>query len=235
MKRRIITRTLATGVITAGLIAAGLAGPTTAAAQTGLDVRVTPRAGLLTPADWFYEEFSHFGTDPMEWTEAVILRAAVVGLAVEAEVPGAGIWVRGEALRTIDAITSMTHAVLFGTSGFDPPRVERTPYRVATTVTSATFDLAFPTRLALGPVQPYVTAGIGGKWYGFDTDPFLELQDRVVLPQPGVVAVLNVGAGATARLFGLTFDLQVRDALSEYWGRLQHDVMFLSGVTWNIF
>lgn len=219
MKRWILSLTVAT-----------LAMPVAAAAQLDVALRVTPRVGVMTPADWLYEEFAHFGTDPFEWTEAAILRAPVVGLAVEAEVPGTGLWVRGELLRTIDAITSMTHAVLLGTSGFDPPRVVRTPYRVATTLTTATIDLAFPTRLTLGPVQPYVTAGVGGKWYGFDTDPYTDLRGTVVLPQSGMVPVLNVGGGATAQLPGFTVDVQVRDALSQYWTRLQHDVMFLAGV-----
>lgn len=225
MKRWIVPLTLV----------AGFAVPAIGVAQDGLMIRVTPRAGVMTPADWFYEEFRHFGLDPMEWTEAAILRAPVAGLAVEAEIPGTGLWIRGEVLRTFDAITSMTHAVLIPTNGFDPPRVERTPYRVATSVTTGTLDLALPTLLRIGPVQPYVTAGVGAKRYAFDTDPFLDLQDRVVLPQSGVVPMANVGAGATARVAGVTVDLQVRDALSEYWGRVQHDVMVLAGVTWQVF
>ena len=216
------------------VLLAGLLGSAPAAAQSGLNIRVTPRAGVMTPADWFYEEFKHFGLDPVEWTEAAILRAAVVGVAGEVEIPGTGLWIRGEVLRTVDAITSMTHAVLIETNGFDPPRVERTPYRVATAMTMGSLDVAFPTLFRLGPVQPYVTAGVGGKHYSFDTDPFIEVQDQVVLPQPGVVAMVNAGAGATARVRGLTFDFQVRDALSRYWDRVQHDVLFMAGLTWQI-
>lgn len=216
------------------ILFAGVFGPAQAAAQGGLNLRITPRAGVLTPADWFYEEFRHFGIDPVEWTEAAILRAPVFGLAGELEIPGTGLWLRGEVLRTVDGITSMTHGVLFETNGFDPPRVERTPYRVATAITMGSLDVAFPTLFRVGPVQPYVTAGVGGKHYSFDTDPFADLQDQVVLPQSGAVAMVNAGGGATARVRGLTFDLQVRDALSRYWGRIQHDVLFLAGVTWQL-
>lgn len=225
MKRWIVPLTLV----------AGFFGPATAASQDGLNIRVTPRAGVMTPADWFYEEFRHFGVDPVEWTEAAILRAPVVGLTAELELPGTGLWIRGEVLRTLDGITSMTHAVLFETNGFDPPRVERTPYRVATAITMGSVDLAFPTLFRIGPVQPYVTAGLGGKHYGFDVDPFVDLADRVVLPQPGTVLMANVGGGAVARVRGLTFDLQVRDALSRYWGRVQHDVMVLAGLSWQVY
>ena len=219
-------------ILAAAIVAAGTPGPT--AAQAPVDVRVIPRAGVMTPAGWLYEYYAHFGVDPVEWTETAILRAPVVGLGVEVELPGTGVWLRGEVLRSIDAISSMNHVVLREASGFDPPRVEETPYRVATSVTTLTFDLALPTRLRIGPVQPYVTAGAGGKWYGFDTDPFQELEVDVILPQSGFVGVVNVGGGAVVRLLGLDFDLQVRDAISMYWERQQHDVMTLIGVAWKI-
>jgi hypothetical protein len=220
-------------ILATALAAAGAAAPV--AAQTPLDVRVIPRAGVLTPAGWFYVQYTGFLVDPVEWTEAAILRAPVLGLAVEVEVPGTDVWLRGEALRSVDAITSVVHAVRRGTSGFDPPRVDRTPYRVATTMTTATVDLALPTRLRIGPVQPYVTAGIGGKWYGFDTGPFQELEVEVILPQPGFVGVVNVGGGAVVRLLGLDLDVQVRDAISMYWNQQQHDVMTLIGIAWDVF
>ena len=219
-------------ILVTALVAAGSVTPTTA--QTPLDVRVIPRAGVMTPAGWLYEYYAHFGVDPVEWTETAILRAPVVGLGVEVELPGTGVWLRGEAIRSIDAVSSMTHVVLREASGFDPPRVEETPYRVATSVTTLTLDLALPTQLEIGPVQPYVTAGVGGKWYGFDTDPFQELEVDVILPQPGFVGVVNVGGGAVVRLFGLDIDVQVRDAISMYWDRQQHDVMTLIGVAWDV-
>ena len=217
------------------VVAAGFLGAGAAEAQEGWAVRVTPRAGVLTPAGWFYYEYSHFGLDPVEWTEAAILRAPVAGLAAELEIPGTAVWIRGEVLRTFDAITSMTHAVLWETSGFEPPRVERTPYRVDTAILMGSLDLAFPTRFRVGPVQPYVTAGVGGKRYAFDTDPFTDVRGEVVLPQPGTVAMANIGAGTTVRVLGVTFDLQVRDALSHYWGRLQNDVMVFGGISWEVF
>lgn len=229
MKRWIVTLALAAATVPAGLY------PATAAAQSGLDIRITPRVGAMTPVDWFYEEFLHFGLDPLEWTEASILQAPVLGLSVEAEFPGTGIWIRGEVLRTVDAITAMTHAVLLETTGFEPPRVERTPYRVATAVTMGALDLAFPTLFSAGPVQPYIVAGVGAKRYDFDLDPFLPFEDDVVLPRSGVVPMLNLGAGATVRIRGVTLDLQVKDAMSEYWDRAQHDMLFMAGVTWEVY
>ena len=208
--------------------------PAVAAAQDDLDVRITPRVGAMTPVDWLYEQYLHFGLDPVEWTESSILQTPVVGVSLEVEVPGTAIWIRGELLRTFDAITAMTHSVLVETTGFEPPRVEKTPYRVATAVTMGALDLAFPTLFSVGPVQPYVVAGVGAKRYDFETDPFAPIQEDVVLPQSGVVPMLNLGAGATVRIRGITLDLQVKDAVSEYWDRAQHDMLFLAGVTWEV-
>ena len=222
---------------TTGLAVPGLAS-TPAAAQSLLDdleIRIAPRVGAVTPADWFYEEFLHFGVDPVEWTEAFIYEAPILGLTVEARPGIPGLWIRGELLRTVGAVTSMTHAVLREASGFDPPQVVRTPYRVATALTVGTLDLALPLHFAPGPIQPYVTVGVGAKRYDFDTDPFLHLDDRVVLPQPGVVPMVNLGAGLTARVLGVSWELQLKDAMSRYWGRLQHDVMVLAGATWRVF
>ncbi|MFO7894078.1 MAG: hypothetical protein R6U63_10100 [Longimicrobiales bacterium] len=229
MKRTILL------MLVAALVGPVAVGPGNAAAQSGLELRIAPKAGLMTPADWFYVEYSHYGLEPTEWTETSILKTAVVGLTVELEFPGTDVWIRGEGLRTVDGVALMTHKVLYGPTGFEPPREVVTGYRVAMAVTTGTIDLAFPTRLTLGPVQPYVTAGVGATRYDFDTAPFQDLPGEVVLPQPGVVPAANVGVGAIVTISGLAFDVQVRDALSEYWGRLQHNMMFMGGLSWSLF
>lgn len=212
-----------------------LAGPLAAAAQAGPHVRVIPRAGAVTPADWFYVEYKHYGTLPTEWTEASILQAPVVGLGVELEFPDAAVWVRGEVVRTVDARLKMTHVVQLQPSGFEPARQEKTFYRVDARVTSGTLDAAFPTVFRVGPVQPYVTAGLGATHYDFDTAPFTDLSDRVVLPQPGTVWAANLGVGAKIHVLGVALDLQIRDAVNRYWERTQHNVMWLGGVSWELF
>lgn len=202
------------------------------AAAQSLQLRITPRAGAMTPADWFYEEFEHFGVEPLEWTEAALLRAPVIGLSAELAVMDDALWIRGEILRTVGQELSITHAFLRPPSGFDPPRVLRTPFTLDAAVTTATLDVALPTRfrLPLG-LQPYVTAGVGGKRYDFDVAPVLSHDDQIVLPQEGTTWLVNVGAGLTARVAGLQLDLLVRDALSEYWENQQHDVIVLLGLT----
>lgn len=218
-------------VVMIGAAAVGAALPPSAPAQD-FELRITPRAGMVTPADWFYEEFAHFGVGDLEWTEAALEAAPLLGLTAELALFDDALWIRAEVLRTVGQDVSVTHAFLREPTGFNPPRVLRTPFLLDAALTIGSVDVALPTRfrLPLG-LQPYVTAGLGGKRYDFDAGPIEQYDDQMVLPQEGVTLVVNLGAGLTAHLLGLDLDLLVRDALSEYWDKQQHDVVFLFGLT----
>lgn len=199
------------------------------------ELRVTARAGLLTPATWFYVEFWQFGAQPIQWTEAAVQQASVVAVAGEAAFEGVGLRVRVEAMTTIGGETFLDHAVFVAASQAGPAGVVRTRYEVPTAVTVATVDLALPLRLRLpGGIEPYVTAGAGGKRYSFDSSGVPANTAGIILPNDGTVAVVNVGAGGTVRLGRFHLDLLVRDAISEYWGEQQHDVAFLAGLAWRV-
>lgn len=220
-------RNLATVAVLGALLVPGAA-----VGQQWLEVRATPRAGLMTPADWFYVEFPTFGVQPMTWTEAAILRAPVVGLAVELAAEELGVWLRGEVLRTVGGATKVIHAVLHPATQAGPAFVMRTDYDVPSALTLGSIDLGLPLRLRLtAGIQPYVTAGLGGKRYDFDITELEASEQNIVVPRDGVVPLFNVGVGATATFRGWTLDLLVRDAISEYWGEQQHDVLFLAGLT----
>jgi hypothetical protein len=222
-------------LLTVAVAAASLASAQAGHAQRALEVSLVPRAGVVTPAGWFYVEFKQFGVQPMVWTEAAILRAPLAALAAELRL-AQGIWIRGEAARTVGAELLVIDAVLLPVSGFDPPRVDRTRYHLPAAVTTGSLDLAFPTRLRLpGGIQPYVTGGVGAKRYAMDVTPLEGREERIVFPQPGTVAMFNVGGGAAFQLRGVGVDLLVRDAVSEYWGEMQHDVMFLAGLSFRVF
>lgn len=219
-------------------LALALALPASAAAQLDVDLRLTPRAGVVTPADWFYVEYAHLGIAPVEWTEAAIQAGPLVGLTAEVELGASNVWIRGEVLRTLDGETNLTHALLVPMIGFDPPRVDRTLYTVPSSLTIGSVDLAFPTafRIPFLDLQPYVTAGVGGKRYEFDLSGLPSDLDRsVVLPEEGTTLVFNLGGGATATVLGLDLDILVRDALSYYWDEQQHEVMVLVGLVWTAF
>lgn len=204
--------------------------PATAAAQGGVEIRIVPRAGLVTPPGWFYVEFASFGSGPLEWTEAAIARAPILGVTAELTHEPVGLWIRGEAMRTVGGRTAIIHAILYPASQVGPGQVVRTRWDVPSTLTIGTLDVGLPLRLRLpGGIQPYVTAGAGGKHYSFDLAALEDREERLVRPTPGTVPVFNAGVGAVLDFRGVRLDLLVRDALSEYWGEQQHDITFLAG------
>jgi len=215
----------------ASVILFGLLTPVAASSQHSPALRITPRVGMVTPADWFYVEFPSFGSGPLEWTETAILSTPVVGLTGELGLDQLGIWIRAETIRTVRGRTAVIHALLHPASQAGPGQVLRTRFDIPSSVWVGTIDLGLPTRLRLpGGVQPYVTAGVGGKRYTFDITELEARDERIVVPRAGTVPVVNVGVGATVAIRGWSLDLLVRDALSEYWGEQQHDVMFLAGL-----
>lgn len=204
--------------------------------RSGVSVRITPEIGLMTPSTWFYYEVTVLGQGPMEWTEAAILRATTLGLAVELDLTGSGIWLRGHVNRTVGGDTYLAYSVLQEALP-DPPSVDRTEYWIPSTITMAGIDVGFPTRfmLPLG-IQPYFTAGIGAKHYAFDPTPLVD-NARAVAPEGGTVLMGRLGAGLMVPVrSGLSLDLSVRDAVSEYWDEdLQHDVLWTAGLSWQAY
>lgn len=227
--------------IATALLAGILAYPAPAVAQlgmpdlSGVSVRITPHAGLLTPDGWFYAETTVFGEGPMEWTEAALLEAPVVGASADVRLPGIGLWLRGSVQRTLDADLYVAYAVM-NSGPFTPAYVDRTKYWLPTSVTMATVDLVFLTqlRLPLG-IQPYVTAGVGGKMYSFDRST-LAANPRAVPPEDGTELMANVGGGVVVPVWRrLELDLQARDAISDYWDLTQHDVSWTAGLSWRLY
>ena len=86
-----------------------------------------------------------------------------------------------------------------------------------------------PTRLEYRGVQPYVMAGFTGKWYSFGS-PTRENTVGAILPSNGFTASADVGGGVTFGLFGLTFEVQVKDSINRYWDKTQHDLVFSGGL-----
>lgn len=220
--------------VTAALLAVLLIHPSATVAQSAVEVRIIPRAGAVTPAGWFYEEFSHLGVDPLEWTEAAILRSPLVGVTAEVAV-ATGLWIRGEVLTTLDGETRLGHKTLNSTSGNTQPTVSEEYHWVGSRLTTATLDLAFPTRFRPLGIQPYVTAGIGAKHYSWDENAIDNPRRTLQRPESGTSLMANVGGGVRFDVVGITFDLVARDAISEYWGEMQHDVTWLAGVSWRLF
>lgn len=172
----------------------------------------------------------------MEWTEAAVLRSTVIGATAAADFSRHGVEIRGTLLRTLDAETYVALGVMNSGPTF-APTVVRTRYWVPTDVTLVSLDMALATRLRLPlGVQPYILAGIGGKHYTFDRSALAEAEAGIVAPQDGTNFMINVGGGVTIPLSQrLKLDVQVRDAMTDYWGSWQHDVAWMTGLSWEFF
>lgn len=116
---------------------------------------------------------------------------------------------------------------------YDAPDVETTWLDLRAAVTLASVQLVVPTRLTLWRAQPYVLVGVGGKRYDFG-DPTTANDVKAILPYDGFTWGGDLGAGLTLPWHGLTLDLQARDAITRYWGKAEHDMVYSSALFWRI-
>lgn len=205
-----------------------------AQAPTPRGVRVYPRAGLLAPDAYFYEYFKNFAGDGLtEWTSTSLGRAFVAGMGLEVRLSESA-YLRGEVLRSFDGWLSAAHSVETLRDLFIPPEIVTTWLDVPAAVTLTSVQLVLPTRLELGPFEPYVLVGGGGKFYSFQ-DPTEPNDVEATLPENGFTWGGDVGAGLALRTLGLQVDLQARDAWNKYWGKWQHDFMYSGTLSLGVF
>lgn len=208
--------------------------PASLGAQSWDALRVYPRAGLLAPDTYLTEYFENFAGDGLtEWTHTSLGRAFIAGVGVELPL-GRSAYLRAEVLRSFDTWLSASHSKETLRDLFTPPEIVTTWLDVPTTLTLTSLQLVLPTRLALGPVEPYVLVGVGGKFYSF-SDPTEPNDVGATLPANGFTWGGDVGAGFTGHLRGLLLDVQVRDAWNRYWDKFQHDFIYSGSVGLRLF
>ncbi|HSW31708.1 MAG TPA: hypothetical protein VLH75_19650 [Longimicrobiales bacterium] len=194
-------------------------------------VRFYPRAGLLDPDAYFYEYFQNFTGDGLtEWTTGYLGRAFVAGAGMEVRLGDSGAYLRGEVMRSFDAWMYVAHSVETLRDLFFPPEVVTTWLDVPATLTLASVQVVLPTKLELGPFKPYVLLGGGGKSYAFGA-PTEATDVEPTYPNDGFTWGADVGAGLTFRFKGLHLDVQARDALTRYWGKNEHDILYTGALS----
>jgi len=208
--------------------------PVSVSAQDDLSIRIIPRAGILSPDDYFYEEFANFADDePDEWTNGSLGRAAYLALALEAGYEDRGIFLRGEVGHTFEGWLAVTHAYVRPRILLEPPEVIYTYLDVPASITFANAQLVLPTRFQVAGIRPYALLGGGGKWYHFG-DSTEENTVEAILPAEGFTGTVELGGGALFSILGLTFDVQLLDSVNRYWGKTQHDLLLSGGWVWQI-
>ncbi|MGW8266151.1 MAG: hypothetical protein ACWGSQ_07265 [Longimicrobiales bacterium] len=216
------------------LLALALLPPLQARAQEHITIRIIPRFGLLSPGAYFYEEFSSFAQDtPMEWTTGTLGRAAYVGLGAEVGWEDRGIFLRGEVGRSFEGWLSAVHSYVRPRILFEPPEIINTWIDVPAALNFASAQLILPTRVEFWRIRPYFFLGGGGKWYDFG-DPTEPVTVDAILPSNGFTVNADFGGGVYWEVFGITFDLQARNALNRYWDKYQNDLIFSGGLVWTV-
>jgi hypothetical protein len=201
-----------------------------ALAAQGSPPRISARVGVLAPDPYLYEYFANFSGDgPLEWTTGTLGRTLVLGLAVEKDFKDGALTLRGEMTGAFAGWTSVAHSIVVARDLFEPPYVQTTWLDVPSSLTTVSVQALLPMRLEVGPLRPYVLAGLGGKYYDFG-DPTPANTVNATLPENGFTWGGDVGAGFTVPFLGITWDIQGRDAMNRYWGKTQHDFLFTSGV-----
>jgi hypothetical protein len=197
--------------------------PASAASQTTFSIY--SRNGLLAPDAYFYEVYSSF-VENAAWTSGSLGRSFVTGLGVELGFEGTGIKFRGEVLRSFEGWLRISDNRIVGRQLFNPPYITTAWYDAAYTMTLTSFQVVLPTKLRLWGVQPYVTVGGGGKFYDFG-ETTEENTTEALVPKDGFTWGGDLGAGLLLHLFGgVTVDLQARDAITKYWGKLENDFIY---------
>jgi hypothetical protein len=203
-------------------------------AQSDWTIEVIPRAGLVAPDSYFYEVFENFvGDGPVEWTTGSLGRAFVAGVGVEVDAGQTGLLFRAEVLRSFDTWLLVSHNLIVPRVFFEPPQLVTTWLDVPATVTMTSVQAVLPLQLAPWGLEPYVLAGVGGKFYSFG-EPTRPNDVSATLPSDGFTWGGDVGAGLVVPLFGLTFDVQARDAINRYWDKTQHDLVYSGALKWRI-
>jgi hypothetical protein len=134
---------------------------------------------------------------------------------------------------TFDGWLSAVHGIVTPRNFFDPPKIVNTYLDVPAAITFASVQMVLPAQFEVVGIRPYGLVGGGGKWYHFGS-PTEENIVGAILPFDGFTAALDLGGGFSFSLFGLGFDAQVRDAISRYWGKVQHDLVLSGGLVWRI-
>lgn len=217
--------------------------PSHSAAQIEIHTRLSAQFGLVSARGRLYDletsaAESSYGTR-RSWAD--LRNYASVGVSLDAGDPGLGIWLKARVSRSIGLEADFT-----GTSSYECTADQHYcsflttlvhDRRLDTSITDFGVDLALPTRLSIGPVEPFVIAGWGARHYHFSLPDRSEWQG-FSLPGDGTRWSFRVGGGMDFWFKGRSYCLSVIDAMSRYPiaamgedpGRLRHHVFVELGI-----
>jgi hypothetical protein len=191
---------------------------------------------MLAPDEYFYEIYQKFvDEEPTEWTTTYLGRTGIFGLGADITLGEGDLRVRAEVMHAFGGWMAASHSILHPRTLTRPPFVETVWVNFPYDMTLTSVHLVLPTRLRIWKIEPYVSAGIGGKFYRFGS-PDRDWPENAVHPEDGFSWSGDLGAGLNAALTErLILDLQVRDAISKYWEKTQNDFVFSLALAWRVY
>ena len=217
------------------LILAGLlcALPSSLSGQA-FDVRITPRFGLIDPARALYDTSVRSADDRTISSSAGLAPRRSLGLAIDL-----GSAARGVVLRlSVDHALSMRSHLRFLRS--DPPGAtiptgSLNRDTIPASLTEFGLELVLPLRLELGPVSPYVVAGVGARHFGFELPNYeFGVPEGWALPVSATSGTVRLGGGVDLDVRGQRMVLSIVDGVSRYWGATQHHIMASVGLSFGL-
>lgn len=204
-----------------------------ALAQEGIVLRVTPRVGVIDVGEALYGRSITNG-DNVFTSSGRVSRGKSIGLAVDVGSVSRGFWVRLSADRSLSIHTDVglgrrkrpgSNRLTVGPSSDNIRDIQ-------TSVTEFGLDLVLPLRFELGPLHPYVSAGLGVTRYRFSVpDVSFDLHREWSLPESGSASSGRIGGGFELDALGRAWTVTILDSISQYFDVTQHHVMASIGFT----
>lgn len=208
--------------------AAAVGSPREASGQSSIEIRVSPRVGVIDPGERLYQTAVWYDSDAPIISGAALRSSALLGFSVDVGSEAGGALLRLSFDRALGVESELFVSIPLP-RGFRFPEAETyQTYRDAfpATLTEMGADLILPLRLGLGPLRPFVTAGIGITRYGFSgRDDDFKGPPESTLPVPGTASTRRFGGGVDLTLAGRAVSITVLDAIGRYFDAPQHHVI----------
>lgn len=215
----------AVATLTLPLLAGALAGISGQEPEPSLTI--SPRIGTFHVERELYNLRFATSADITAYSHAQLSNGRSIGVTIDWGSPERGVHLRLAVDRSIDVYTRLALGEVgqeIGTFAWIYPEL-------STSVTEFGLDVVLPLRLRLGPVEPFVFAGVGLTRYRFE-EAILPPQALEVwsTPASGTSSSIRLGGGLRLSLIGQVFSLTATSASGPYWDVTRRRLLVHLGV-----
>lgn len=202
-------------------------------AQIEVQARLGADIGMVTPGGRLYKWENRFaGGWDVTRSQTELGSFPVIGISLDVGDPDLGFWLKARLHRSIGLQADFNGYGFNACEGYclDPVAGSvHLQWDLDSEITEFGLDLALPTRIGFGGVEPFVFAGWGIRHYSF------KLPDRSEwrgfnLPGGGSESSVRFGCGLEFEVLGRPYSLSVMDTMADYWGDRTHHVFWELGI-----